>query len=81
MLLFAKKPTIRDRKYVLDKQRLKQNDFGYTCPSFWKTLSSKFLAAKKAIKIIPMVVDDKAQPYLAWSNLFSTQAEESDPKR
>ena len=36
---------------------------------------------KKAIKIIPMVVDDKAQPYLAWSNLFSTQAEESDPKR
>ena len=30
------------------------------CPSFWKTLSSKFLAAKKAIKIIPMVVDDKA---------------------
>ena len=33
--------------------------------TLWKTLSSKFLAAKKAIKIIPMGVDDKAQPYLA----------------
>ena len=33
--------------------------------TLWKTLSSKFQAAKKAIKIIPMGVDDKAQPYLA----------------
>ena len=39
----------------------------------WKLFPPKFLAAKKAIKIIPMGVDDKAQPYLAWSNLFRTQ--------
>ena len=38
-----------------------------------KLFPPKFLAAKKAIKIIPMGVDDKAQPYLAWSNLFRTQ--------
>ena len=46
-----------------------------------ETLSSKFLAAKKAIKIIPMGVDDKAQPYLAWSNLFRTQTASVWPKR
>lgn len=54
---------------------------GTPAPAFGKLSLQNSWLLKKAIKIIPMVVDDKAQPYLAWSNLFSTQAEESDPKR
>ena len=51
-----------------EDKRLKAIFLGYMYVEFslaLETLSSKFLAAKKAIKIIPMGVDDKAQPYLA----------------
>ena len=53
------------------KRNLKKKTGCYAIMS--KLFPPKFLAAKKAIKIIPMGVDDKAQPYLACSNLFRTQ--------